>query len=134
MSEYSNFNKACGNYMKQNPGKVITADLLASMVGQAYPIAFTPVNVLSGFKKTGIYPFNLLMTNNWRHLMLSPLHPAVCLLHWNNQYQKMKCSLCSFLQRRRYIFKLELCRAHTPRAHCAIYIVAFVCMAITSEN
>ena len=26
--------------------------------------------------------------------------------------------------------KLELCRAHTPRAHCAIYRVAFVCMAI----
>ena len=54
----SNFNKVCGNYMKQNPGRVITADLLASMVGQAYPTAFTPVNVLSGFKKTGIYPFN----------------------------------------------------------------------------
>ena len=44
--------------MKQNPGKVITADLLASMVGQAYPTAFTPVNILSGFKKMGIYPFN----------------------------------------------------------------------------
>ena len=44
--------------MKQNPGKVITADLLASMVGQAYPTAFTPVNILSGFKKTGIFPFN----------------------------------------------------------------------------
>ena len=54
----SNFNKACGNYMKQNPGRVITADVLASLVGQAYPITFTPVNVLSGFKKTGIYPFN----------------------------------------------------------------------------
>lgn len=54
----SNFNKACGNYMKQNPGKVITADLLASMVGQAYPTAFTPVYVLSGLKKTGIYPSN----------------------------------------------------------------------------
>ena len=26
--------------------------------------------------------------------------------------------------------QLELCRAHTLRAHCAIYIVAFVCMAI----
>ena len=54
----SNFNKACGNYMKQNPGRVITTDILASMVGQAYPTAFTPVNILSGFKKTGIYPFN----------------------------------------------------------------------------
>ena len=54
----SSFNKACGNYMKQNPGRVITTDVLASMVGQAYPTAFTPVNIFSGFKKTGIYPFN----------------------------------------------------------------------------
>ena len=100
----SNFNKACGNYMKQNPGGVITADVLASLVSQAYPTAFTPVNVLSGFKKTGIYPFNPSSVND-RQLMLSPLHPIVCVLHWNNQYQKVKYSLCSFLQRRRYVFK-----------------------------
>ena len=54
----SRFNKACSKNMKQNPGRVITADILASMVGQAFPNAFTPVNILSGFKKTGIYPFN----------------------------------------------------------------------------
>ena len=51
----SSFNKACGNYMKQNPERVITTDILASMVGEAYTTSFTP---LSGFKKTGIYPFN----------------------------------------------------------------------------
>jgi len=28
------------------------------MVAEAYPISFTPVNVLSGFKKAGMYPFN----------------------------------------------------------------------------
>ena len=28
------------------------------MVGEAYPTAFTPVNILSGFKKMGIYPLN----------------------------------------------------------------------------
>ena len=44
--------------MKQSPGRLITTDILASMVGQAFPNAFTHVNVLSGFKKTGIYPFN----------------------------------------------------------------------------
>ena len=44
--------------MKQNPGRVITTDVLASVVGQAYPTAFSPVNIFSGFKKTGIYPFN----------------------------------------------------------------------------
>ena len=54
----SSFNKACGNYMKQNPGRVITTDILASMVREAYTTGFTPLNILSGFKKTGIYPFN----------------------------------------------------------------------------
>ena len=44
--------------MRQRPGRVITTDVLASMVAQAYPTSFTPVNVLSGFKKAGVYPFN----------------------------------------------------------------------------
>ena len=39
-------------------GRVITTDVLASMVAQAYPTSFTPVNVLSGFRKAGVYPFN----------------------------------------------------------------------------
>ena len=54
----ASFNKTCGNYMKQHPGRVITTDVLASMIAQAYPTSFTPVNVLSGFKKAGVYPFN----------------------------------------------------------------------------
>ena len=54
----TSFNKACGNYIKQHPGQVITTDVLASMVAQAYPTSFTPVNVLSSFKKAGVYPFN----------------------------------------------------------------------------
>lgn len=41
----SSFNKAYSNYMKQNLGKVITTDILASMVGQAFPNAFTFLNI-----------------------------------------------------------------------------------------
>ena len=33
-------------------------DKLASLVGEAWPLAFTSVNVLSGFKKCGIFPLN----------------------------------------------------------------------------
>ena len=44
--------------MSNNPGHVITPDKLASLVGEAWPHAFTPVNVMAGFKKTGIYPLN----------------------------------------------------------------------------
>ena len=54
----TSFNKACGNYVRQYPGRVITTEILASMVAQAYPTSFTPVNVLRGFKKAGMYPFN----------------------------------------------------------------------------
>ena len=60
----SGFNKACGDYMKQHPGRVITTDVLALMVGQAYTSAFTPVNVLSGFRKTAIYLFNPSSVDN----------------------------------------------------------------------
>ena len=54
----SNFNKACSNYISKNPGRVITADILAALVGEAYPVSFTPVNIMSGFKKSGIWPIN----------------------------------------------------------------------------
>lgn len=54
----SYFSKACSRYMSNNPGRVITPDKLASLVGEAWPHAFTPVNVMAGFKKTGIYPLN----------------------------------------------------------------------------
>ena len=54
----SNFNKVCSNYMTKHPCRVITADILASMVGEAYPLSFTPVNIMSGFKKSGVWSIN----------------------------------------------------------------------------
>ena len=44
--------------MAKNPGRVVTEDVLASLVGEAFGQSHTPLNILSGFKKTGIYPFN----------------------------------------------------------------------------
>lgn len=52
------FSKACRQYMAQNPGRVITEDVLASIVGIAITQSHTPLNILAGFKKAGIYPFN----------------------------------------------------------------------------
>ena len=54
----SNFNKACSKYMSEYPGRVITTDILASIVAKAYPLSFTPVNIMSGFKKSGVWPIN----------------------------------------------------------------------------
>ena len=39
----------------QQPGRVVTADVLASLVGKAWPRS---VSIMSGFRKCGIQPFN----------------------------------------------------------------------------
>lgn len=54
----SYFSKVCKRHLAANPGQVITTDILASLLGQAWPESVTPVNVMSGFKKSGIYPLN----------------------------------------------------------------------------
>lgn len=45
-------------FLMKNPGRIITEDDLASLVGQAWPLALTPSNIMSGFCKSGIYPLN----------------------------------------------------------------------------
>ena len=52
------FSKACSTYLSKNPGRVITNDMIASLVATAYPEAFTPNNIMGGFRKTGIHPIN----------------------------------------------------------------------------
>ena len=54
----SAFSQACHRYVTQQPGRVVTADVLASLVGEAWPRSFNPVNIMRGFRKCGIQPFN----------------------------------------------------------------------------
>ena len=54
----ANFSKTCSKYMSTNRGRVITTDKLAMLVAEAWPLSFTPVNIMSGFKKCGIFPLN----------------------------------------------------------------------------
>ena len=54
----SNFSKTCSKYLAAHPGRVITSDKLASLVAEAWPPSLSPLNIMSGFKKTGIYPIN----------------------------------------------------------------------------
>jgi len=54
----SNFSKACTHYIAKHPGRVITPDVLASLVAEAWPTSFTVLNIMSGFKKCGLFPFN----------------------------------------------------------------------------
>ena len=52
------FSKACRSYTLKHPGRVITTDVIAALVGELMPVAFTPLNILSGFKKCGIQLLN----------------------------------------------------------------------------
>lgn len=54
----SRYNLACHDYLINNPGKIITIYNIAELVGKVYQSSITPVNIISGFKATGIYPFN----------------------------------------------------------------------------
>lgn len=51
--------KACKKRIAEHPNGAITTEQMANLVGTAWPQSLTPVNILSGFKKCGIYPLNL---------------------------------------------------------------------------
>ena len=54
----SKFSKACTKYLAAHPARVVTSDRLASLVAEAWLQAFTALNIMSGFKKCGIFPIN----------------------------------------------------------------------------
>ena len=42
------FSKVCRQYMAKNPGRVVTEDILAALVGDAFTQSHTPLNILGG--------------------------------------------------------------------------------------
>ena len=54
------YNKAMNNWMISpgNAGKPVTIYDISYLVGQAYPRAFVPNNIVNRFKCTGFFPFN----------------------------------------------------------------------------
>ncbi|KAF6016672.1 hypothetical protein EB796_025016 [Bugula neritina] len=44
--------------MLNHPGRTISIHDVGGLLGDAYPKAFTPCNITSGFRVAGIYPFN----------------------------------------------------------------------------
>ena len=64
------FSKACRNYTLKHPGRVITTDVIAAQVGESMPVAFTLLNILSGFKKCGrqsLNPREVIVTDPLQH-------------------------------------------------------------------
>ena len=51
----SHFSKACSTYLAEYPGRVITTDKLASLVAEAWPNAFSAVNIMAGFKNAAYF-------------------------------------------------------------------------------
>ena len=52
------YNNACNSWMQENPGKTMSIYEIADMVGRAFPRAMTPTNIQSGFRVSGIFPFD----------------------------------------------------------------------------
>ena len=52
------FSKVCRWFLARNPGRVITEQDIARLLGEAWPLALTPSNIIAGFCKSGIYPLN----------------------------------------------------------------------------
>ena len=50
------FSKVCRQHMVKNQGHIITEDILAALVGDAFAQSHTPLNILGGIKKASIYP------------------------------------------------------------------------------
>ena len=52
------YNRNCDSWMMNNPGKKITIHNIASLAGAAYQKVSTPEIAISGFRCTGIVPYN----------------------------------------------------------------------------
>lgn len=53
----NHYNRTADNWMISNPGRPITIYNIGELVGHAFPLAFTPNNIVKGFQKVGIWPF-----------------------------------------------------------------------------
>ncbi|XP_011877480.1 PREDICTED: uncharacterized protein LOC105567310, partial [Vollenhovia emeryi] len=52
------YNTACDSWITNNPGKMMTYHSIPGIVKTAISVSITPRNIVAGFKKTGIQPFN----------------------------------------------------------------------------
>jgi hypothetical protein len=54
----SYFYQAIENLLRNHPGRPVMEYKISKLLGAAFPKAFTPLNIMSGFFKLGIHPFN----------------------------------------------------------------------------
>ena len=54
----THYNNACTSWLHTNAATPMTIFSIAQCFGEAYPLACSPRNIMSGFRATGIWPFN----------------------------------------------------------------------------
>ncbi len=52
------YGQSVDKWMRTNPGQTFSIYNIASALGEAFPRAFTPTNIESGFRTSGIYPLD----------------------------------------------------------------------------
>lgn len=52
------YSRALDGWMRANPGKTVSIYQIAGLVNEAFISAVTPRNITSGFRSTGIFPYN----------------------------------------------------------------------------
>ncbi len=52
------YNRAADTWLLSNPGRTITIYEVSKLFGEAFLLSFTPANIISGFRSSGIFPYN----------------------------------------------------------------------------
>ena len=52
------WSEVCHEFLQSNPGKVVNKYNFSGLFAQAWLKALTPTNIVSGFRKCGVHPFN----------------------------------------------------------------------------
>ena len=55
------WDQVCDQYMASNPGKVVSIHVWSRLFSQAWHQAMIPTTIMSGFRISGVYPFNRLV-------------------------------------------------------------------------
>ena len=52
------WSRVCHDFYQNNPGKIITKFNFSSLFSKAWYQAITPLNIMAGYRKAGVYPYN----------------------------------------------------------------------------
>ena len=96
------FSKACHKYLTKHPGRVITADVIASLIVEVWPQSMIPLNIMGGFRKCGIYPLNPGAVTD---LQLASLHTKCTLLRSQSDYILHKVAAKPFSKEQEILLK-----------------------------